>query len=121
MHGQFLVQHGEVGLDQVTRAEVLLQTADHWPVLTRQGNTFYLAGLLDDEGHRRVTTTVVAATGLETLILPDGVRTRRCGDRIFLFNYGGDIHDLAELGFDGPFGLDGAKLAPAGVSTVPIE
>ena len=55
--------------------------------------------------------------GLKTIDLPPGVRTRKAGDLRFVFNYGLDTHDLEALGFNGPFGLDGRTLKPAGVAT----
>jgi beta-galactosidase len=102
-----------------TSATPLFRTQDGWPLLVAQGRVHYLAGLLDDEGHRRVTMTLVAAAGLETLMLPPGLRMRSAGSTNYLFNYGPETHDLRELGFAGPFGLDGPVLAPAGVATMP--
>ncbi|MDP8995768.1 MAG: hypothetical protein M3O03_02015, partial [Pseudomonadota bacterium] len=67
---------------------------------------------------RRVTTTIIASAGLQTLILPHGLRLRHSGNTTFIFNYGRETHDLKKLGFKGPYGLDGSISAPAGVSTI---
>ncbi len=100
-----------------TSAEVLLEAEDGWPVLVGRERFFYLAALLDDDAHQKVTRMLVERAGLSTIDLPSGVRTRRTDDVIFIFNYGPETHDLAALGFKGPFGLDGATLGGAGVAT----
>ncbi len=104
-------------LDKVeTRAGVLEKTDDGWPVLVQQGGLHYLAGLLDDAAHARITRALVAAAGLDIMELPAGLRTRRNGAKTFVFNYSPDTYDLEKAGFCGPFGLDGQFLAPGGVA-----
>jgi beta-galactosidase len=100
-----------------TTAEVYFEAEDGWPVLVGRDRFFYLAALLDDDAHAKITRRLVDLAGLEPLDLPHGVRTRKCGATTFVFNYGLETHDLEALGFSGPFGLDGVKLAPAGVAT----
>ena len=100
-----------------TRAETLVESEDGWPVLLRQGKLLYLAGLPDEAAHAAITQRVVGMAGLTMRELPAGLRMRQAGDRMFVFNYGLETHDLAALGFSPPFGLDGAKLGPAGVAT----
>ncbi len=100
-----------------TSADVLVEAEDGWPVLVGRERIFYLAALLDDEAHAKITRQLVERAELETVDLPPGVRTRKCGAATFVFNYGLETHDLEALGFSGPFGLDGAKLGPAGVAT----
>ena len=107
-------------LDKIeTGAEILIKTEDGWPVLVRQGHVHYLAGLLDGAGLQRVTEMAVRAAGLKTHALPDGLRLRRTEAGVLVFNYSLESHDLAALGFSGPFGLDGQVLAPAGVAHLP--
>jgi beta-galactosidase len=101
-----------------TRAEVHFEAEDGWPVLVGRERYFYLAALLDDAAHAKVTRKLVDLAGLKTLDLPPGVRTRKSGATTFVFNYGLETHDLEALGFRAPFGLDGAKLGPAGVARV---
>jgi beta-galactosidase len=100
-----------------TRANVLMESHDGWPVLVRQQRFFCLAALLDDEALRTVTRRLVQFAGLKSIVLPEGLRTRRAGDTTFIFNYGLDEHDLESLGFKRPFGLDGSRIGPAGVAT----
>ncbi len=100
-----------------TRAEVLFESEDGWPLLVGHERIFYLAGLCDDIAQGRVTRKLAELAGLKTIVLPAGVRTRKVGATTFVFNYGVETHDLKALGFDEPFGLDGAELRPAGVST----
>jgi len=100
-----------------TKANVLIESHDGWPVLVRQQRFFYLAALLDDEALRTVTRRITQFAGLKTIVLPEGVRTRRSGETTFVVNYGLDEHDLESLGFRRPFGLDGSRIGPAGVAT----
>jgi len=100
------------------RVETLIASTDGWPILARQGQVHYLAGLLDDAAHKRVTRLAVDAAGLATMELPDGLRTRTAGKATFVFNYGLETRDLAEIGFTGAFGLDGNILKPGGVARV---
>lgn len=100
-----------------TKAAVLIDSHDGWPVLVRQDRLFYLAGLLDEEAQRTVTRRLTQFAGLKTIALPEGVRTRRSGDATFVVNYGLEEHDLESLGFKRPFGLDGSRIGPAGVAT----
>jgi beta-galactosidase len=104
-----------------TRANVLIESHDGWPVLVRQQRFFYLAALLDDEALRTVTRRLVQFSGLKSIVLPEGVRTRRAGDTTFIFNYGLDEHDLESLGFKRPFGFDGSRIGPAGVATARVH
>jgi beta-galactosidase len=100
-----------------TRAEIHVESEDGWPVLIGQGKVLYLAGLLDEAAHTAITKRLAGMAGLTIRELPAGLRTRRAGDRMFVFNYGLETHDLAALGFSPPFGLGGAKLGPGGVAT----
>jgi beta-galactosidase len=100
-----------------TSAEVLVEAEDGWPVLVGRERYFYLAALLDEDAHAKITKTLAERAGLETIALPSGVRTRKAGGTTYVLNYGPDTHDLEALGFSGPFGLDGRTLGPAGVST----
>lgn len=100
-----------------TKAPVLIESHDGWPVLVRQQRFFYLSGLLDEEGHRSITRRLVHFAGLKPLALPEGMRTRRAGETTFIFNYGLEEHDLESIGFRRPFGLDGSRIGPAGVAT----
>jgi beta-galactosidase len=100
-----------------TSAEILFEAEDGWPVLVGRERYFYLAALLDDDAHTKITKKVAEVAGLKARELPPGVRMRKAGATIFVWNYGLETHDLEALGFKGPFGLDGVTLGPAGVST----
>ncbi len=103
-----------------TKAAILIDSHDGWPVLVRQQRFFYLAGIPDDDAHRFIMKRLTQLAGLKTMSLPEGVRTRRAGDTTFVFNYGLQRHSLEAMGFKRPFGLDGGELGPAGVSTVRV-
>ena len=99
------------GEAEVDRAQV-----DGVATIRRQGDVRYLTvwpddGLLDD-----VVEAMAMEAGLETLALPEDVRTRRLGDLRFFFNYGPKPARLD--GVTGKFVLGGRDLDVGGVAAV---
>ena len=85
-------------------ADVVLTRADGLPALLRAGGVHYLAGWPDDATLRAQLQALCAQLGLQVHDLPDGLRTRVCGDVRFWFN-----HNAA------PVAWQGAVLEAAGV------
>lgn len=105
----------EQWLDKIeTGAERLMETEDGWPVLVRQGNVHYLAGVLDEATALRITRDLAVAAGLALHEMPEGVRMLRNGSRALIFNYSAQTRDLREAGLKGEFGLDGPVIGPGG-------
>ncbi|GHA16254.1 beta-galactosidase [Devosia pacifica] len=98
--------------------ETLAATTGGQPVHVRSGRTHYLAGLLDEAGQRAIIRTILDAAGLEAKAIPEGLRLRHTQSGTFVFNHGQETHDLKALWPEGEFLLDGASLAPAGVTLV---
>ncbi|MDP1628582.1 MAG: beta-galactosidase [Parvibaculum sp.] len=68
--------------------EVLAETEDGHPALTRKARAHYLAGWPDDAFLDRLVERLAREAGLAVLDLPAGLRTRRRGPYRFVFNYG---------------------------------
>jgi beta-galactosidase len=68
-------------------ATTVLTRADGLPALLRAGGVHYLTGWPDDPSLRTQVQTLCAQLGLVTHDLPDGLRTRVCGDVRFWFNH----------------------------------
>ncbi|MFN4056847.1 MAG: beta-galactosidase [Roseinatronobacter sp.] len=85
-------------------ADVVLTRVDGLPALLRAGGVHYHAGWPDDATLRAHLQALCAQAGLVIHDLPDGLRTRVCGDVRFWFN-----HNAA------PVAWQGAVLEAAGV------
>src|SRR5690606_17263421 len=71
-----------------TRADVVIEDADGWPVLVSQGRLFYLGASGNKALIQRVADYLIAEVDLPTIALPAGVRCRtRDGLRVYV-NYG---------------------------------
>ena len=62
-----------------TSAEILFESEDGWPILVGRDRYFYLAALLDDEAHAKISRKLAGLAKLKTLDLPAGLRTRKSG------------------------------------------
>ncbi|MEZ5825650.1 MAG: beta-galactosidase [Geminicoccaceae bacterium] len=100
-------------------AEILWQTSAGKPALARQQNLHYLAGWPDEALWDSLVSHFADRCGLETRLLPDGLRLRETTAGLFAFNYSTRPVDLASLGLEGFDALDGNNLAPAGVALKP--
>ena len=69
------------------RAEVILATEAGDPVMMRSGMTSYLGGWPDDALWQRILLALCAEAGLDTTILPEGVRIRDGKYFTYAFNY----------------------------------
>ena len=85
----------------VRDGEVQMRCADGEPALVTQGRVSYLAGWPDAALAERVLRRITEAAGIETCAMPEGLRMRRRGGTVFVFNYDDRAHDLSPLGFDG--------------------
>ncbi|MCB1884757.1 MAG: beta-galactosidase [Geminicoccaceae bacterium] len=100
-------------------AEAALRTDDGLPALVAQGRRSYLADWPDDALLDRLVADAARACGLRTIALPDGLRLRQSGDRLFAFNYGDAAVDLAALGLPQKPLLGETRLGPSGVAILP--
>lgn len=73
---------------EVKSADVIASDGDGHPALTRKARACYLAGSPDRALMERLFGRLVREAGVETQILPAGVRMRGRGRYRFLFNYG---------------------------------
>jgi beta-galactosidase len=81
----------------------------------QSGAVTYLNAWPDTALLEALTARLLAAKGLPTAILPEGLRVRRRGDLTFVFNYGPNTQDIGGL-FAGECIRGDIKLAPAGVT-----
>lgn len=114
---QFWREYLEIGAD----TETLLSAEDEVPALVAKANRHYLGGWPDQKLMRSILQPMVAAAGLTTFDLPEGVRLRRHGGHVFALNYGETAFDLAQLGWTGAPLLGDLVLEPSGVAVVEIS
>lgn len=99
-----------------TRAEVVIEDEEDWPVLVRQGRIHYLAASGDSALIQRIVDMLIEDARLTPLDLPAGVRCRvRDGHRIYV-NYGAQPARLARAVDEAAYVLGGAELPAAGVT-----
>ena len=79
------VHHWRERLD--TRAEVVMEDEEDFPVLVAQGKLYYLAASGDKALMQRIMDLLIEEAGLQTLTLPAGVRCRKRGGFRIYFNY----------------------------------
>jgi beta-galactosidase len=101
-----------------TRAQVVFEDAESWPVLAAQGKVHYLGASGDDVLMQRVADRLITAAGLPLRELPEGVRCRSRGGFRVYFNYSATSQTVAAAGDEAEFFLGGPELPPAGVSVV---
>ena len=75
-----------VGVMGETRIDA--QFDDAWPAVVSHANVRYVAAWLPHALHREVLQQAAKDAGIETQLLPDGLRIRRRGDLTFAFNFG---------------------------------
>ncbi len=92
-----------------TTAPVIEATEEGAPVLVGAGRLQYLAGWPDEAAFARILTALCEKAGVETRVLPEGVRTRTHAGHRFTFNHGPE-----------PREVDGGTLPPAGVCWTPL-
>ena len=102
-------EHVETALEPEERLD------DGRGVLFRNGHIRYLAAWPDEALLNRIILSIAAEAGLAASPMPKGVRSRRAGNHLFLFNYSLETHKVMPgRGYDAIVG--GETLAPAGVS-----
>ena len=76
-------------LDHVDTSEPVTEaTTSGDPVMIGSGSLRYLAGWPDETALARILGELCNAQGIETTSLQDGLRIRRTGSHVFVFNYG---------------------------------
>ncbi|WP_144148975.1 beta-galactosidase [Paraburkholderia sp. BCC1884] len=88
---------------------VAAQFDDTWPAILAHGKLRYVAGWLSHALHREVLQQAARQAGIDTQLLPDGVRIRRRGELTFAFNFGPQ-QAQAPAPADARFVLGGAQL-----------
>ncbi len=96
-------------------AEVSLE--DGRPVLVRNRKMRYLAGWPDDSFLINLLMRLANEAGLETVALPEGLRIRRAGDHIFVFNYA-PIETAIPVSLHGDFLIGSTRLPPASIAVL---
>jgi beta-galactosidase len=89
--------------------------ADERGILWRNGRCSYLSAWLDEAGLRNIAMLAAKRAGLPMLLLPDGVRSRRAGDLLFVFNYAAEARNL-DLAGEAVAVVGGAVLDPAALA-----
>ncbi|MBX3497363.1 MAG: beta-galactosidase [Parvibaculum sp.] len=96
--------------------EVLAESEDGHPALTRCRRAHYLAGADDRALLERIVERLAREAGLSVCALPAGLRTRRRGPWRFVFNYGPAPVDISPYFTDRDFVLGAPMLAVGGVA-----
>jgi beta-galactosidase len=96
--------------------EVLAETQDDQPALTRHGRAHYLAGTPDKGLLERIVERLAREAGLSVAALPPGLRTRRRGTYRFVFNYGPEPVDISPHFPDKDFVLGASALDVGGIA-----
>ncbi|MCW5726972.1 beta-galactosidase [Parvibaculum sp.] len=96
--------------------EVLAESEDGHPALTRCRRAHYLAGGADGALLERIVERLAREAGLSVCALPAGLRTRRRGPWRFVFNYGPAPVDISPYFADRDFVLGAPMLAVGGVA-----
>ena len=76
-------------------AKVVEACADGWPAIMARGRLQYLGGWPDEAALDRILRTLCDAQGIPTMPLPEGLRRREAGGRVFWFNYNSEPLDCA--------------------------
>ena len=83
----------------------------------RHGPARYLAAWPTAGLAQELLVRAATDAGLETQVLPEGLRLRRAGNRCFAFNYSNGPINLPKR-LTGEFALGQARLQPAGVAVL---
>ncbi|WP_298258631.1 beta-galactosidase [uncultured Litoreibacter sp.] len=81
-------------------AEVVENTLDGQAAVLMSDRMTYVAGWLDAKAMQRVLRRVCDQAGVETQVLPEGIRCRRTGRELFWFNHTTEVVDVAGLILD---------------------
>lgn len=103
-----------------TDAEPELVADDGTVALWQAGKRRYLAAWPTPALADVVMARAAGDAGLATYALPEGLRLRRTGGRVFAFNYGASAIDLPET-LQGQLLLGEGTLGPAGVAVVELK
>lgn len=99
-----------------TKAEIVIQDAEGWPVLVSQGKLFYLGASGTKALIQRIVDHMIAECDLRTLTLPAGVRCRtRSGFRVYV-NYSEGAAQLTPASDEAGYVLGTADIPGAGVT-----
>lgn len=99
-----------------TKANVVIEDVEGWPVLVNQGKLYYLGATGTKALVQRVVDYLIEEADLPTLNLPAGVRCRtRDGFRIYV-NYGTGAATLNAASDEAGYVLGTAELSAAGVT-----
>ncbi len=103
--------------DLETSSELELCAHDGTPACWKHGQTRYLAAWPEPRLAAYVLRRAASDAGLTLHALPEGLRLRRAGDRIFAFNYAAQYAELPST-IQGKPVLGERRLPPAGVSVL---
>ncbi|KKC39326.1 beta-galactosidase [Devosia epidermidihirudinis] len=99
-----------------TKAKVIIEDVEGWPVLVSQGKLYYQAASGNKALTQRVADYLIAEVDLPTVNLPAGVRCRtRDGFRIYV-NYGAGNATLTPAADEVGYALGGVDMPAAGVT-----
>jgi beta-galactosidase len=99
-----------------SRAEVVIEDEEGWPVLLRQGRIYYLGASGTKALTQRIADYLMAEADVEGITLPAGVRCRtRSGMRVYV-NYGSSAATLTPASDEAGYVLGSAELPAAGVT-----
>ena len=99
-----------------TKADVVIEDEEGWPVLVSQGKLFYLGASDSKALIQRVVDQLIAEADLPTLTLPAGVRCRtRDGFRIYV-NYGASPATIVPAKDEVGYVVGGTAMGPADVT-----
>jgi beta-galactosidase len=114
VRGSGAIHHWRERLE--TRANVVIEDVESWPVLVNQGKLFYLGASGTKSLIQRVADYLIAEADLPTIALPAGVRCRtRAGFRIYV-NYGAGPATLVPASDESGYVLGTADMLAAGVT-----
>lgn len=99
-----------------TRANVVIEDVDGWPVLVNQGKLYYLGASGTKALVQRVVDYLLAETDTPTLNLPAGVRCRTRGGLRIYVNYGAGAAVLNAASDEAGYVLGTADMPAAGVT-----
>ncbi|MET3925189.1 beta-galactosidase [Devosia sp. 2618] len=103
-----------------TKANVVIEDVDGWPVLVNQGKLYYLGASGTKALVQRVADYLIAETDLPMLTLPAGVRCRtREGYRIYV-NYGATAATLVPAKDETGYILGSTEMPAAGVTVAKL-
>lgn len=103
-----------------TRADVLLEDEENFPVLVAQGRVHYLAASGDRALMQRIIDQLLEKAGLLPVPLPAGVRCRTRGGLRVYVNYGPAATTLTPAAGEIGYVLGSAELSAAGVSVAKL-